>query len=357
MAKDATVEVEALLSPIEGDDPCGGMSRFDPIFDEIKKARSEENRDAIEGGAVQADWRLVIARTGEALQSRAKDLMLAAYLTEALSEAEGFAGFRDGLRVVTGLLERFWDGVYPRIEEEDLDRRLAPLMWMTEAERGSRLPNRLRELPIIPPLDGGRGLSLAFSKSIYAQPKGENESDSTYEQRRAESEKRAKMFQDAVAAAPVTVFGTLRGDLDDCLVEVTRFKQVLDNRFAANSPSVSSLREALEDCNALANKIFKDKGGVPDDGKSATTEGGDQLGAQSVERTITGPIKSRDDALRRLSEVSAFFRQTEPHSPIPYLIERAVFWGGLSLEQLLQELIKDSGTRDQVGELLGFKRG
>ena len=68
-------------------------------------------------------------------------------------------------------------------------------------------------------------------------------------------------------------------------------------------------------------------------------------------------MRSRDDALRRLSEVSAFFRQTEPHSPIPYLIERAVCWGSLTLEQLLQELIKDSNTRDQVGELLGFKRG
>jgi type VI secretion system protein ImpA len=286
--------------------------------------------------------------------------MIAAYLTEALSEAQGFAGFRDGLRVVTGLLERFWDGVYPRIDEGDLERRLAPLIWMTEAERGSRLPNRLRELAIVPPLDGGRGLSLSFSKSTYAPPKGESESDSVYEKRRAEAEQRAKAFQDAVAAAPVLPFGVVRKDLEECLAEVARFKHVLDERFGTNGPNVTPLREALEDCSALTNKIFREKGGAIEEG-TTVEEGGkaDGAGAEgtSEQRVISGPIRSREDALKRLNEVAAFFRQTEPHSPIPYLIERAVAWGGLTLEQLLPELIKDSGTRDQIGDLLGFKRG
>lgn len=361
MATDPTIDVEALLNPIDAANPCGELSRFDPVFDDIRKARTEENRDAIEGGVVQADWRLVIARASDILQKKAKDLMIAAYLTEALSEAQGFAGFRDGLRIVTGLLERFWDAVYPRIEEGDLERRLAPLIWMTEAERGSRLPNRLRDLAIVPPLDGGRGLSLSFSKSTYATPKGESETDAVYEKRRSEAEQRAKAFQDAVTAAPVLPFGVLRAEVEECLAEVARFKHVLDERFGTNGPNVTPLREALEDCAALASKIFKDKGGVIEQGTTVVqddgspVDGGGEVG--TVERVISGPIRSREDALKRLNEVAAFFRQTEPHSPIPYLIERAVAWGGLTLEQLLPELIKDSGTRDQIGDLLGFKRG
>jgi type VI secretion system protein ImpA len=361
MGADPTVDVEALLAPIPGENECGGISRFDPVFDEIKKARSEENRDAIEGGATQADWRLVIARAGNTLQNKAKDLMLAAYLAEALSESAGFAGFRDGLRVVTGLLERYWDGVYPLIEEGDIDRRLAPLIWMTEAERGSRLPNRLRELPIIPLLDGG-GLSLAFSKSTYAPPQTENENNDSYEQRRAEAEGRAKALQDAVTAAPLSVFASLRQDLKECLAEVGRFDQVLNQRFSVQGPSVTPLREAIEDCAALVGKMFKEKGGLEEEQKAA--EGGEEVQPGEKEGVTTepaggtraGPIRNREDAFRRLAEVAAFFRQTEPHSPIPYLIERAVTWGGMTLEQLLEELIKDSGTRDQIGELLGFRR-
>jgi len=36
-----------------------------------------------------------------------------------------------------------------------------------------------------------------------------------------------------------------------------------------------------------------------------------------------GPVKSRQDAIRALDAVSAFFRQTEPSSPVPLFLERA----------------------------------
>lgn len=356
MGTDPTVDVSALLSPIGGDDPCGTLSRFDPVFDEIRRARVEESRDAIDARPVQADWRTVIAKASDTLQHRAKDLMIAAYLTEALTEAEGFAGFRDGLRVVNGLLEQYWDGVYPRIEEGDMDRRLAPLIWLTERERGSRLPNRLRDYPIVPALDDTNRLSLSFSQSTYAAPKTQTESDALYEKRRADAEERARILQEAIAAASVTSFATVREDLVECLSEITRFAQMLDGRFGANGPNTKPLREAIEDCSGFATKLFKDKGGGIEVAQAAEGVMADaQTDVPAV--GLKGPIGSRDDALRRLTEVAVFFRQTEPHSPIPYLIERAVAWGGLTLEQLLQELVKDSGTRDQIGDLLGFKRG
>jgi hypothetical protein len=37
--------------------------------------------------------------------------------------------------------------------------------------------------------------------------------------------------------------------------------------------------------------------------------------------------QSRADALRRLAAVAAYFRRTEPHSPVSYLVQRAVRWG------------------------------
>jgi type VI secretion system protein ImpA len=60
--------------------------------------------------------------------------------------------------------------------------------------------------------------------------------------------------------------------------------------------------------------------------------------------------------VRRLAEVAVYFRQAEPHSPVSYLVERASSWARMSFEELLAELVKDSGTRDQIGELLGIKR-
>jgi len=69
----------------------------------------------------------------------------------------------------------------------------------------------------------------------------------------------------------------------------------------------------------------------------------------------SGPVKSRAEAFKRLTEISDFFRKTEPHSPIPYIIERAVKWGEMPLEDLMRELIPDSSAREVYSSLTGIK--
>jgi type VI secretion system protein ImpA len=66
-----------------------------------------------------------------------------------------------------------------------------------------------------------------------------------------------------------------------------------------------------------------------------------------------GAINSRAEALKQLSNISLFFRRTEPHSPLSYIIEKAVRWGDMSLGELMQELIPDSGSRSTYSSLTG----
>ena len=42
--------------------------------------------------------------------------------------------------------------------------------------------------------------------------------------------------------------------------------------------------------------------------------------------------QSRADALHGLAAVAQYFRHTEPHSPLAYLIERAIRWGEMPLQ-------------------------
>ena len=46
--------------------------------------------------------------------------------------------------------------------------------------------------------------------------------------------------------------------------------------------------------------------------------------------------QNRADALRRLEALAVYFRRTEPHSPVSYLVQRAVRWGEMPLEAWLQ---------------------
>src|SRR5580704_2481941 len=108
------------LGPILGDNPGGSDLRYDPVFDKIKEARREDD-DAPQGDwqttRKTADWTLVIKLTKDALSKKSKDLQVAAWLTEALLRREGFAGLRGGLDLMTGLLDQYWDTLYPEIDD------------------------------------------------------------------------------------------------------------------------------------------------------------------------------------------------------------------------------------------------
>src|SRR5207249_845047 len=72
----------------------------------------------------------VIKLTEEALATRSKDLQLAVWLTEALLKTEGFSGLHQGLELIRGLVEKFWDSLYPVIENGDLEFRANKLAWL-----------------------------------------------------------------------------------------------------------------------------------------------------------------------------------------------------------------------------------
>jgi type VI secretion system protein ImpA len=55
--------------------------------------------------------------------------------------------------------------------------------------------------------------------------------------------------------------------------------------------------------------------------------------------------------------VADYFRQTEPHSPVPYLIQRAINWSRMSFDQLLVELVKDKNSRNEISSTLGIGAG
>jgi type VI secretion system protein ImpA len=74
--------------------------------------------------------------------------------------------------------------------------------------------------------------------------------------------------------------------------------------------------------------------------------------------TISGPIRSREDAYRQLSEIADYIAKVEPHSPTPYLVRRAVSWGEMSLAELLKELVGDNPANlKPVYSLLGIEDG
>ena len=83
-----------ILKPIAGDNPSGESLRYAPIYTQIKEAVRED--DDLTQGVWQterkvADWPKVVKLCSDALIKQSKDLQLAAWLTEAETNREGFA--------------------------------------------------------------------------------------------------------------------------------------------------------------------------------------------------------------------------------------------------------------------------
>lgn len=347
MASQNILDFDRLLSPIAADNPCGADLRWEPIYQEVKDARPKEDRDAFGlDSPVAANWTPVIDLTSDVLATQSKDLMLAAWLTEALVHQNGFAGFRDGLKLINGLLEDWWDGLYPLPDGDDLEPRAAPLLFLTSAGRGA-LAESLKDAPLAP------GDEEVFCWNYWrARQPMPNEPVDAFALRAEEVAEKTRKFDEAVSQVTFDFAKNLYEDVQQGQAELVRFNRNLDARFKDAAPGTTKLRASLEECLLRARNIFKDKGGFAE---AADSDEGSSDSNGEARGSASGPIRTRDDAFRRLAEVAAFLRQREPQSPIYLLVERAVSWSRMPFDQLLGELIKDSGARGQVGELLGIK--
>ncbi|MEW5979694.1 MAG: type VI secretion system protein TssA [Acidobacteriota bacterium] len=358
---DPVIDIEGLLTPVSGDNPSGENLQYVGVHDEIREARRADDPAAVgdwQGEFKTADWPAVIQLSTEALKDRTKDLQIGAWLCEALVKENGFRGLRDGLRLLRGLHENFWDTLYPEIDEGDLEARANCLALM---DRQASLAVKEIELTAV---RGDENFSwLRWEKTRLPDEinKIAQADRSEADRIRAETEKAGEDWARLFRSTPRRFYEELDGLLAACWEEFKGLDKVMDDRFGRQTPGLGELKRSLEDLRSLSDKLVKEKriaepdpvteeeaaGEGPGEGAGAATGGGFM--------SASGVIRGRQDALRRLAEIADYFQKTEPHSPVSYLVQRAVKWGAMPLEQWLQEVIKDSTTLGYVQETLGLK--
>ncbi len=325
-----------LLNPIAGDNPAGVDLRYDPIYEKIKEARREDD-DAPQGewqrARKVADWPLVIKLAGDALATRSKDLQLAAWLGEAMLRREGFGSFRGMLDVTRGLLDTFWDTVYPEIEDGDLEMRAAPLEWI-----GLKLdlPAKMAALNRA----GHSYLQYAEARSIGTEQEAENDAAKRAKRDEAVAAKKPTIeeFDKAFADTPKTFVKQLASDVAATIESLLALDDFARDKFGDAAPSFLKLRETLEEVQRVVGQLLDRKleqDPDPVEAAPAAAEAGPEasgaaLGAASDgARVLSAEPVDRNDAASRVISAARFLRRTEPLSPSSYLMLRALRWGEL----------------------------
>jgi type VI secretion system protein ImpA len=370
MPSPPTLDVAALLAPIPGENPAGQSVRYDGTHDAIQEARWAD--DALEQGdwvrqVKVADWPAVIALATETLTAKSKDLQITVWLVEALVKQHGFAGLRDGLQVLRELQERFWPSLYPVVEDEDVEPRVAPLAWLNE-----KLPPSIREVPLTQSRDGQNYAWWRWEESRAMDNLGRRAQEALAAAV-ADGKITGEQFDKAVEATSPTFYQALFADLNQTWEEYEQLDRVVEEKFGREAPSLLDLKQAIESCRLLIGEIAQKKGVLepdptprePEPAPTAVAERDPepalslQLHSRPAIPVHQGAVplepQNRADALRRLAAVADYFHRTEPHSPVAYLVQRAVRWGEMPLEEWLRDVITNEDVLARVHETLGLK--
>lgn len=342
----STIDIPQLLQEVSPDSPCGGDLAYDPAFlaFEMAAARKPEQRmgDSIIPGE-EPSWPEVKSKALELLR-RTKDLRVAVQLTRSLVHIEGAAGLRDGLELVAGMLDRYWDGVHPRLDPEDGNDPTMRLNALASLSDWDGMVRGVREMPLV----STRGLGRYSLRDIEI-------ADGTA----------SKQPGDETSAPE-------RGVIDQAFLEVDmdqleRTAHGLRGAFeiagkiaslvsgkvgGSRTVDLDRLTSCLKSANQILARQLARRGGGPVPGEGDQDPG--QAGAQP--RAGSGEISSREDVIRLLDKACDYFKRNEPSSPVPLLLQRAKRLVSKDFLEIVQDLapggvaeIKSIGGLDSEG--------
>jgi type VI secretion system protein ImpA len=366
------VDIEALLAPLPAGEGAGEDLRPDyspaSLYQRIRTQRNDARAGerAIDGGdpdanpaAVLGAWREVKKLGIECLSGKAKDFEIAAWMTEALVRLDGLRGLADGAEVIAGLCNAYWDNGFPRLDDEDgIDGRGAPIGGLSGEGADGTLMAAIRNYPLFRRGDGGEC-------DLFTWQRAEETAALADDARKQARLKAGVPAFDALQNEARGDVATLRAAGDAARAAAAAWSAMdvaVTARFGAEAPSTRRVSEALAAVIELSTRIA----GAPAAPETAAEEGAPMAesdpGAAAAPAAGGAPapggprvLRTRDDAIRALEEIAAYFRKTEPHSPLAFTLDDAVRRARMPLPELLAEVLPDAGVRRLMLTSLGIR--
>jgi len=246
------IPIADLLAPIEGGNPSGVDHRYSGLYDEIREARrSEDSGDwDWKPSAKAPNWEQVICISMEALTCKTKDLYISMWLAEALARTKGFPGVRDGLKLMRLIIDRYWDTLYPEIDDGDFEARACILTWLDR-----QLEIVIRELPITDSLTGpGYSYNQWQESRRYEIP--ENTEDPEFAQlvrdgAARENKITSEQWRTARDGTSTAFYKHLKLLVMECWEELRFLGSTVDAHFGLQAPELGATRQSLKDIGQL----------------------------------------------------------------------------------------------------------
>lgn len=372
------LDIDNLINPIAGDNPCGISLRYEPIYDQIRDARREDD-DTISYGIWQhdlkrADWFKVEALCCEALSQQTKDLQIAGWLTEAWVQLDGIGGLSRGLSLIQKLTDTFWSGIHPTIRSGDLEYRSQFFDWLNKA-----VADRLVKLQFVPN-ELGEGISYADWLAAQRLDTVKRTPNSEKWVKKAEERGQVSFKQCHTLLSRITTeFGdNYLQSIYSAQNSLHDLKEVLDNHYPENTLAFDELGNYLDEMSRIyktevsgrerPQEMVSDDSltltvpqhpALPDDNSHADNFGDHSTSAPEIPgladqgggggHATSAPVipglasqpnagQDREQIYRQLSGIADTLEKIEPHSPAPQILRKVIAWQNKSLMEIFNEL-------------------
>ena len=332
------IDLESLLGELSAEKPCGDNLEYDPAYlDLLEKAKGTP--EVVKGQEVleparDPDWTMVHERSLELL-GRTKDIQIALYLGASLVKIEGLTGFRDGLALIRGMLERFWEHVHPQLDPDDPDpmsRRNLLIALSPQSGHGIdqsplRFQQRLKDAPL-----------FRMPQRVFCY-------NDVLAAREAMAEGGPKMsdIEAAFATAPADQLEAAANAIEESSGHLKAIQNVFTEKAGVDaSPDLDGTLSLLREIGGFVGKYRASAAAPAAADEAAALQPGAPARAAAAATAISGEITSPEDVLRVLDKICRYYEINEPSSPVPLLLQRAKRLVSRNFMDIIKDLTPDA---------------
>ena len=342
------MDMTALLSPLTP--PEGTNLRLTPIFDELKELRREDDHNVSYGiwtyELKVANWDRLEQKTYELLSTKTKDLEILLWHIECLLHRYKILGFVDSINLLYQFMGAFGDVFFPVDPEhrgallEAFDRRLVEhilqfnlcghpdynvtlLQWRNAQHMHHLLT---RNAGLEEQLLQEYGMDLETVRNRFG----------------LSTEKFVITARESFSAAQQTL---------------KNFIALCDEKMPEAEVGFSETLKTLKDVEYVLEKemhYYKPPEVVMEKLEEEDFAPNEKSHSESEPVQSSGmPIKNREDVYTALQELSHFLEKTEPHSPVPAILDMLVRWKDLPLQDIISQIQNSPAQYQLLHSMVG----
>jgi type VI secretion system protein ImpA len=335
-------ELEGLLEPVSLDDVCGSnLEETDELYNLELLAKGKDETQFSE--AEPPDWKQIVQQSKD-LFSKSKDLWVAYHLITGLFATKGFDGLANGLEFLHSLLDKYWNSIYPLIDEEDDDNiysfRLNPIQALFSLR--------------------GNLYSLISNTCLTKSKFFDNHQLNEIIKSKSNNNKDGKVtdFLNAIKDTPDEEVETIKNQFSQILaISNDIYKFITDKTEAENNIiDKKTFDHILTEIHSLINEAKDNKGEIIETAEAVEAVEGADVNRKAKTKNIAVSldnlqITDRADIKRMFKVICEWYKTNEPASPVSMFVKRAESLIDKGFAEIISDIASNSVT--QINTLFG----